>query len=486
MVFSLYLLDNRPNKMKKLLLLTLSIISTYLSAQTYSSQNINLLGMIHPNSGTVGIGTDDRRYAGCWGWKQPVTNKEYAIVGSSSGTYFIDITNPTSPTVSAFVSGKPNCTWREIKTYQNYCYVVSDDGSPNTFQIIDMAQLPSTVTVVHNGVTYFERGHTIFIDGDNMYIGSTTYSAGNSPAYSSMNVYSLLTPTAPLFLRSLATDYPSIATVHDMYVNNDTVFASCGNQGLYMYRYNASTVSFSLLGSYTGYPGAGYNHSSWMTADKKHLVFCDEVPTQLSIKLVNIQNFANVQPVQTMKPHANTTAHNPYVVGNNFAFVACYQDGLNIYNIATPANPFLAGFFDTHPQGGFNVNNYFGADYRGNWGAYPYLPSGVVIAVDMQNGIFLLDPANAFLNTGIKSNAISNSNLIVYPNPASDKISVNYNTANHSVVQIKNMVGQTVFEKEFIGNIHNYIDVDKFANGTYIMSLTENNQTVTKKLIVNH
>src|SRR4051812_48094067 len=163
--------------MKKIFLLAVTFFSGYLTAQTYSSLNINLVGLIDPNgTSTVGLGPDGRRYSGCWGWKHPVTNKEYAIVGSSIGTYFIDITSPSTPSVSAFVAGRQGNTWREIKTYQNYCYVVSDDASPNTFQIIDMSPLPSTVTIVHDGVSYFERGHTIWIDNDKMYIGAVTYS----------------------------------------------------------------------------------------------------------------------------------------------------------------------------------------------------------------------------------------------------------------------------------------------------------------------
>ncbi len=476
--------------MKRILLLIPAIIACFFShnfsAQTYSSQNINLISLINPNSGTVGVGTDGRRYNGCWGWKQPITNREYAIVGSSIGSYFIDITNPVTPTVSAFVAGKQGCTWREIKTYQNYCYVVSDDGSPNTFQIIDMAQLPTTVTVVHNGTSYFERGHTIWIDNDNMYIGSTTYSVPNNPSYSSMSLWSLTTPTAPVLLRRLEQDYPVISTVHDMFVRNDTIFASCGNQGLYIFKWIGSVIKFVQLGSYTGYPSGGYNHSSFLKKNGKHLVFCDEVPTGLPIKLVDVQNLASVQPLATFNPHPNTTPHNPYVLGDSLAVVACYQDGINIYNIKDPNNVFHAGFFDTYPQSGFNTGNYQGADYRGNWGAYPYLPSGVIIATDMQNGVFLLDAGSAAVSTGIKSNTGIKTNLIFYPNPADEKISLNYNTQNSSYVQIKNTLGRLVFEKTFVGPIHEYVYTTNFANGTYFVSLTENDQTTTKKLIVSH
>jgi choice-of-anchor B domain-containing protein len=471
--------------MKKILLLAVSILSLTFKAQTYPSQNISLLALIHPNTGTVGIGPDDRRYSGVWGWKQTSTNKEYAIAGSSSGTYFIDVTNPSTPSVSAFVPGKPGCTWREIKTYQNYCYVVSDDFSPNTFQIIDMSTLPATVTVVHNGTTYFERGHTIWIDNNKMYIGSASYAGGSG--FSSMNVYSLATPTAPALLRSLNQDYNFIQHVHDMYVRNDTVFASCGTQGLYIFQLTAANT-FTQLGSYTNYSaGSAYNHASFLTADAKKLIFCDEVPGALPIRIVDVQNFSNIQPVLTWNPHPQTTPHNPYVIGNQWAIVSCYQDGLIIYDISSPTNTTSAGYFDTYPQGGFNTGNYNGADYRGNWGAYPWLPSGIIIAGDMQNGIFILDPTAAYNNpVGVKKNSPSNANLIFYPNPANDKISLHYNTTNDSYVEIRNMLGQLVYEKRFSGMVHEYVHVNQFANGTYIISLTENDQTVTKKLIVNH
>ncbi len=471
--------------MKKTVLFILCIFSACISAQPYSSQNINLLSLIDPHPGT-GVGPDGRKYAGCWGWKQPVTNKEYAIVGSSIGTYFIDVTTPSTPSVCAFVPGKQGCTWREIKTYQNYCYVVSDDGSPNTFQIIDMAALPATVTVVHDDKTYFERGHTIWIDNDKMYIGSTTYSVGNTPAYSSMNLYSLATPSAPVLLRSLNTDFPSITTVHDMFVRNDTIYASCGNQGLYILKYIVSVGNFIQLGSYTGYAFSGYNHSSYITANGKNLVFCDEVPAALPIKIVDVQNPANVQPASTFIPHIKTTPHNPYVLGNNLVVVACYQDGLNIYNISNPNNVYNVGFFDTYPQGGFNTGDYQNADYRGNWGAYPYLPSGIIIATDMQNGVFLLDAGAAAVSTGIKTNTISQTNMLFYPNPANDRISLNYSTNNISVVQIKNAMGQLFFEKRFAGSIHDYINVTDLASGTYLISIVENDNVTTKKLIVNH
>ena len=74
------------SSMKKYCFLFFTLISFKNFSQTYSSQNINLLALINPNNGSVGVGGDNRRYSGCWGWYQQSTNKEYAIVGTSGST----------------------------------------------------------------------------------------------------------------------------------------------------------------------------------------------------------------------------------------------------------------------------------------------------------------------------------------------------------------------------------------------------------------
>ena len=479
--------------MKKFLFAPLLLFSLHSSAQVFTKSNINLINFIDPSTSTSSTPVGNR-YSGCWGWYQQSKNKEYAISGSSDGTFFIDITAPATPTVCAFVQGRAGCTWREIKSYQNYCYIISDDASPNKFQIVDMQYLPDSVHVVHSGALYFERGHTLWIDHDKMYVGGITFASnlGSAP----MAIFSLATPTAPALLKKLQDDIPLtyFDYVHDMYVRNDTVYASTGNNGLHILKFDAANDTIFEIGSYKGYPNAGYNHSSALTQNGKYLMFCDEVPASLPIHFVDVQNFGNIQPLQTFHPYPNTTPHNPYILGNNFAIVSCYQDGLQIYDISQPTNISVAGFFDTFPQGGANTGNYGAGAYQGNWGAYPFLPSKIIIASDMQNGVFLLDATAAFTTSikspinpvGIKPITNEESNFMFFPNPASNQLSFHYTTNNATRVQIKNMMGQLVYTKEFQGLVAEYIDVRELSPGTYIISLEENGKTKNKKLIVNH
>jgi choice-of-anchor B domain-containing protein len=473
--------------MKKFLLIVCSVLSVFTAtSQTYPSQNMTLMSHIDPQSTSIGVGSDSRRYSGCWGWAQTSKNKEYAIVGSSTGTWFIDVSNPAAPIICDSVSGRYGCTWREIKTYQNYCYVASDDGAPNTFQIIDMSYLPDSVHVVHKGTTYFERGHTIWIDGNKLYVGSET--KPNGGGYRSMTVYSLANPAAPQFLRALASDIPAISVVHDMFVKNDTVYASCANQGLRVIKFNTITNTFSQLGTLTNYPGSGYNHSTYITQNSKYLVMCDEVPSALPIKVLDVQNLSNITVPSTVIPHPATTPHNPYVLGNRWAFVSCYQDGLNLYDISNPNAPTLAGFFDTYPQGGFNVGNYFGADYRGNWGAYPYFPSGLILAVDMQNGIFLIQ-ANGLLGTtvGLNQSTSALKAISVFPNPAKHQVTVQLPQADDYVITVKNILGQTVLEHTGSSFKEVTLNTSEMATGHYILTVASQNEIISsRKLIIQH
>jgi hypothetical protein len=240
------------------------------------------------------------------------------------------------------------------------------------------------------------------------------------------------------------------------------------------------------LGSYTNYANGGYNHSSALTDDGKKLVFCDEVPNHLPIKLVDVSNFSNIQPIKNFNPGPLTTPHNPYMLGNKYVVVSCYQDGLRIYDISNGPNVSETGFFDTFPQGGVNSGTYAPGAYQGNWGAYPWLPSGIIIANDMQNGVFILDASRALGSTsgiGIISNE---SQIMAYPNPANTAVTIYFASAEEFQVRIVNMLGATVYENAVQNKTSETINVEELPAGTYLMEVESAKNSLHKKLIISH
>jgi choice-of-anchor B domain-containing protein len=388
-------------------ILILLVKIDFLFGQAYDALNVTLLGQWQ-DSLVTSEPQFNSKYSSCYGWVHPTTGKEYGIIGSGTGTNIIDISNPTQPNRVAFVAGRrDSCIWREYKTFRNYLYAVSDDPGDNSFQIIDLSYLPDSVHVVRDDQLIFKRSHTIFIDGNKLYGG--TVSTANS--LYSMAVYSLNDPENPVLLAKLNDFYPNLPIVHDMFVRNDTVYASCGFEKFYIFKFDSIQSSFSMIGNLTSYPEAGYNHSSYLTDDGRYLVMADEVPVGLGLKMVDVQDFSNIGITQVFRSTVGPTPHNPYIK-NNHAIVSYYLDGVQIFDLSDPQNIVRTGYLDTHPQNG---NSYSGQSYNGCWGVYAFFPSGNMIASDMQNGLFVFNPDPAISSS---KSLYEKNELVAYPNPS--------------------------------------------------------------------
>jgi choice-of-anchor B domain-containing protein len=461
-------------KNKYSFLLIVMLISGITKAQVYDYSNITLQSnWFNPNEP---IATAyNIKYNGLWGWHDGAGN-EYALVGAASGTYFIDVTNPALPVQRDYVQGRRNnCIWREIKTYQNYCYMVSDDGAPNSLQIVDLSYLPDSVHIVYDSNTLFERSHTIFVEDDLLYCGSVT---GGSVGSASMAVFSLANPELPVLLRKLNSDFSIPGnSVHDMLVKNDTIYASCGFDGLYIFYLDANN-HFQYINSLTTYIDQGYNHSGALNDAGTHFYFMDEVPAGMDIKALDVANINNLSVVNNFHSNDLATPHNPFIKGN-FLYVAYYQDGLQVYDISNPSAPVLAGYFDTYYQN--PTGTYPSPPYAGAWGAYPWLPSGNILVSDMQNGLFVLNPS------GITSvSTVEKNNFSIRPNPvaAGDKLIIeSAKELNNALIRITDVTGKEVYRNTINGKAIT-IDTEGFSPGIYMVHLESEGNASVKKLTV--
>lgn len=460
--------------MKKLTLILLLITS--IAYAQYPSQNVTLLStwddITVPAESYYGI-----RYNGIWGWTSP-NGMEYAIIGATTGTYIINVSNPATPVVCDFVPGcRVDCIWRELKTYQNFLFMVSDDSPPNCLQVADLSYLPDSVHVVHESDNIIETAHTIFIDDHYLYAASPRGGVvGNS---ASMAVYDIINPATPVLLRKLNQDDPSVGGVHDMLVKNDTVYASAGFDGLHIYLYDTGANVFTIYNSVTVYPGSGYNHSTAITTDSKTLVVADEVPTGLPLKTFDITDFSNITIPTTFRSTQASTAtpHNPFMMKDNYCVVSYYQDGVQIFDVSNPAAPVRTGYIDTNPTDGLGLPN---PSYSGSWGSYVEFPSGNIVASDMQNGLFVIDPT---MSLGITSAASNSNNLIVYPNPVQNFLQLHFSTAAIYNVELMDITGKTIFSKVTNGSQVVNFDMSNINKGIYIIKASNDDTSFVKQVV---
>jgi hypothetical protein len=99
--------------MKRIFTLFFLMSSGFVSMAQFAHQNINLLDSF--NDPTVqaesvyGI-----RYQSCWGYVDSLGN-EYGIIGSTAGTYIVNVTDPTNLVQHTYIPHRQHdCIWHEF------------------------------------------------------------------------------------------------------------------------------------------------------------------------------------------------------------------------------------------------------------------------------------------------------------------------------------------------------------------------------------
>lgn len=377
--YTLLFTDPNPESMHRGLLFTyIFLFPLFLLAQT--SSNMSMLGQFDDNNLPLRAGL---AYNEIWGYADPMTGREYAIIGTVQKVQIFDITNPANPTFETEFTGGDDSIWRDMKNYGSYLYCVADEGTEG-MMIIDLSDIESGATLLSQPTTDFLRAHNVFVDAA---VGRL-YIAGSNSQSSGLIVYDLTTdPANPSLLASI--NLPG-GYVHDLYARNNTLYCNHGNNGLYIYDFTNATSPVTL-GSLTSYAESGYNHSCWLTNDSDYLVFCDETHGR-GVKMLDVSDLNNLNVVDLFRSqleaptYTNSIAHNP-IIKDDLVYISYYHDGIQVFDISDPTDVTRVGYYDT-----FNNVDYAGFD--GAWGVYPLLPSGNIIGSDVLNGLFVLSLSN--------------------------------------------------------------------------------------------
>jgi hypothetical protein len=72
----------------------------------------------------------------------------------------------------------------------------------------------------------------------------------------------------------------------------------------------------------------------------------------------------------------------------------------------------------------------------------------------------------------------------VYPNPVDNVLNILFTNNSESFVKITDVLGKTILEDKFVGS--KKVDVNTFKNGVYIVAITNNGTTTSKRIVVRH
>lgn len=434
-------------------------LSSFTPAAAQATYNLIRLAQWDDNALPVASpGNLNVQYSGCWGLA--VNNREYAILGAARHVLIFDVTTPAQPVLAGKFEGTANTVWREFKSYKNRVYAVSD-ATQEGLMIFDFTEAPDTIRRSYWSNTFFNSAHTIALDT----ASGRIYLNGSNAASQGLLVLDVSkNPDQPSLLA--AVNLPG-GYIHDAYVRGDTVYASSGFAGYYVYDMTEPTKP-KVLASLPG--TGGYHHNSWLSQDGRFAYCTEEIPTGRPILIVDLQELAdnNIEirgsffDPQLPAGENNAIPHNVYIKGH-LLFNSQYEDGMLVYDISEPTEPKLIGQYDTHPEN-TGYNRYFGC-----WGNYPWLPSGIIIAGDMQNGLQIL-------GWEIPREGISES-AEIFPNPAHDHLTIrrlNYSPvfATDCRFRLFTLMGQNIREATISADtVEKEVPLGWLSPGVYVAEL---------------
>src|SRR5688572_14918694 len=351
----------------------------------FTANNVQLLSWM-PLSEFPGGNTSA---SDCWGYTSP-SGREYAVIGLSHGTGFVEVTDPGLPTLVHFEphNNQPS-GWRTVKTYGSFAYTCSEGGGGiQIFDLTDIDQGQITASAIGTGNC--TTTHTVAVDEVSgfLYRAGGTGSCNGNPR--GLRIYDLANPAAPTLAGTWTDQYvhecqPFTWDVPGPYFGKQIVFCFLGSAVPSLKILDATDKDAITVLASSDYAGSTYSHQGWVSAGKQHLYINDELDDGSfggsRTRLFDISNLASPTYLGFFSSGVTTTDHNLYVRDDRI-YESNYRSGLRVFDNSNPTAPAVIGYFDTRPESN-------GQQTDSLWSNYPYFQSGTIIGSDQQKGLFV-------------------------------------------------------------------------------------------------
>ena len=487
-------------------------------AAGFDCQNVDLLSFLHFSDigATTPFGepNHDVSLSDLWGWTDPQTGREFALVGHTNGTSFIEVSDPENP---VYLGNLPahdgvHTMWRDLKVYGDHVFVVAESPD-HGMQVFDLRLLPHLTAspVQFTETAHYDNiaaAHNIAINEDTGYAYVLGANGGGTTCGGGLHIIDVRTPASPQFVGCFADTETGLSLAgytHDtqcvIYHGPDAAYQGheiclAANETALSIIDVADKTSPTVLSRAT-HPSFAYVHQGWLTMDHGYFLINDELDErrqqgQTKTFIWDVQDLDD--PVLTAHYQGVSTSidHNLYIRGS-FAFQANYTSGLRILDISVIDQPTEVAFFDTYPR------NDATADpethivlWRGAWSNYPFFESGIVLVSSVGEGLFVLQPTGP-VNIDRETAEVPASGFRlspIYPNPFSEstRISLDTNRSQNVRIAVYNLAGQRV-DVLHVGMLpsgtHTFtLESRDLANGVYVVRATGSDAATTTQQVV--
>ena len=365
-------------------------------AGIYPCNGYDLIGYLSLEQLSLGENIANISGNDSWGWTDPENGKEYALVGLSSHTAFVDMTDPANLLlIGTLPTSTVNSSWRDIKVYQDHAFIVSE-AAGHGMQVFDLTRLRDITAypvqfLPDTHFTDFGRAHNIVINEDSGYayvVGASGNQYNGGPIF--INIQN---PTSPVIEGGFSEGgYSHDAQVVNYngpdldYVGREILIGS-NEDKIVIADVTDKSNPFTI--SNVEYNNIEYTHQGWFTQDLKYFIVGDELDER------NIGNNTRTlvfdfndldNPTLSFEYFSQNTSidHNGYTLNGSY-YLASYRAGMRELDINNIENQdiFEVGYFDTYPE---NDN----AAFNGVWNVYPFFASGNIVLSDIEKGLFVI------------------------------------------------------------------------------------------------
>ena len=390
-------------------------------------------------------GTAETDLNDVWGWTDPQTGTEYALVGRTDGTAFVDVSSPTEPVyVGELPSHTTASAWRDVKVYDHHAFVVSE-APGHGMQVFDLTRLRDVGAderpKMFDATAHYDGGESVRLEtAHNVAVNTDTgfaYIVGGDASGAAptcggglhmVNVQSPATPTFAGCVPDVATDAngsgrsarfsgPSSAArlgpnarqsgsarakdagyTHDAQCvtyrgpdpehRGDEICINANETVVNIADVTDKDAPVTIAEA--DYPDVGYVHQAWLTDDHRYLYVDDELDERNELVdrtrtlVFDVTDLDAPTHAATFFGSTGAIDHNQYIRGP-YSYQANYTSGLRVLDVAAPEAPEEVAYFDTYPDSN-------APQFRGAWSTYPFFDRNIVLVSSIGQGLFVVQP----------------------------------------------------------------------------------------------
>ena len=412
------------------------------TAGPYPCAHVDLLSVlpIEALGGTAETDLND-----VWGWTDPQTGTEYALVGRTDGTAFVDVSSPTEPVyVGELPSHTTASAWRDVKVYADHAFIVSE-APGHGMQVFDLTRLRDVGAderpKMFDATAHYDGGESVRLEtAHNVAVNTDTgfaYIVGGDASGAAptcggglhmVNVQSPATPTFAGCVPDVATDangsgrsarFSGPSSAARLGPNaRQSGSARAKDSG---YTHDAQCVTYRgpdpehrgdeicinanetvvniadvtdkdapVTIAEADYPDVGYVHQAWLTDDHRYLYVDDELDERNELVdrtrtlVFDVTDLDAPTHAATFFGSTGAIDHNQYIRGP-YSYQANYTSGLRVLDVAAPEAPEEVAYFDTYPDSN-------APQFRGAWSTYPFFDRNIVLVSSIGQGLFVVQP----------------------------------------------------------------------------------------------